>query len=449
MNKRMPGLIASVLFAVFAIAACTVVKPSDGSDDTSAGGAGGSAATGAGGAHTAGRGGAPAHAGGSGKAGAAHGGASSAGGGGEAGDTSEAGSGGAPDQPQCPQCKSGFCFKDGTCVDCLPSLDNCPSGTVCGSTNTCVPGCKADGTSCASGVCADAKNCQSCIGDEECEAGNVCGDNRCAPACAAAQEGTHDGCSAGHTCCSERCIDANTDSDHCGVCGTACATGQFCGPSTCSVGDAGTGSCVSCHDTTIANICSVPQVAVILDGADANEATGRALAAAMAAKCNPAPVVREVSQTVPDAVNPASGRPISGAHELLIGAGGSFYARMLVYLDSQRISPIYSFYDGESTLSFRKAADDSIVAERNKDESNDDHDFFVIQFLRDPTSGSIILNVQGFWASGTLAAGYFFENGMLPALSTFDKAWYIYEWTDKDGDKAPDLNEIVPVASGN
>jgi len=193
----------------------------------------------------------------------------------------------------------------------------------------------------------------------------------------------------------------------------------------------------------------VPQVAVILDGADGNEAAGRALAAAIAAKCKPAPVVREVSQTATDALNPASGRPISGAHELLIAAGGSFYARLLVYLDSKRVSPIYWYYDGATRVEYRKASNDETVIGRETTEANDDHDFFLIQFLREPTSGSIILNAQGFWLSGTLAATFFFGEEMLPNLSKYDKAWYVYEWKDKDGDKAPDLDEISPVASGN
>jgi hypothetical protein len=444
MNKRMPGLAASLLFGVLAIAACSATTPSDGNSEPM-GGAGGTTNGGAG------RGGSTAHAGSTNKAGR----------GGKAGDgeagadtMTEGGAAGAPDGPQCPQCASGFCFKDGTCVDCLPSLDNCPSGKVCGSSNKCVPGCKADGTSCASGVCADATSCKSCIGDEECGDGKVCGDNRCAAVCTVAQQGTTQGCATGHTCCSRHCIDENTDSEHCGACGAACAKGQFCGPGACSdSGAAGaggaSGSCVSCHDTVLANVCSVPQIAVVLDGADVNETTGRALAAALAAYCEPAPIVREVLQTVPDALNPASGRPVSGAHELLVAAGGSFYARLLVYLDSQRVSPIYSYYDGKTTIEFRNASNDETVVSRQNDETNDDHDFFVIQIARDATTGSLVLNAQGFWVSGTIAASYFFEHGMLPTLETFDKAWYVYEWKDKDGDKAPDLNEITQVAAEN
>lgn len=454
MKKKISGPLGAVLFGVLAIVACSGSAPSDGGASAGVGGSVSGAAS------HAGRGGAAAHAGSANKAGAAQGGA------GAAGDSSvagEAGQGGAPAQPQCPQCASGFCFKDGTCVDCLPELDNCPSGTVCGATNTCTPGCKADGTSCASGVCADAKNCQSCMGDDECGGGNVCGDNRCAPKCTVAQEGTQQGCASGHSCCSLHCVDLDTDSEHCGVCGAACGAGQFCGPSACSdSGAAGAGgadgaagangnsdACVSCHDITLANICAVPRVAVILDGADGNEVAGRALAAAIAAHCDPAPVMREVSQTVTDALNPASGRPISGAHELLIAAGGSFFARLLVYLDAEHVSPIYSFFDGKTTIGFRKASNNQDVVTRDRNESNDDHDFFVIQFLREPKSGSIILNAQGFWLSGTTAATYFFDKEVMPNLSQYDKAWYVYEWKDKDGDKAPDLNEISAVASGN
>ncbi|MEO6603853.1 MAG: hypothetical protein ABIQ16_28475 [Polyangiaceae bacterium] len=450
MNKRMPGLGAVLLLVGLAIAACSSSAPSG---DTSGpkSGAGGTTSGGAGAAH-AGRGGSNARAGSTSKAGAS----GEAGGGGDAGDDTmpEGGAGGAPDASQCPLCASGFCFTDGTCVDCLPSADNCPSGKVCGSTNKCVPGCKADGTSCASGVCADATNCQSCIGDKECGDAKVCGDNTCAAACTVAQEGTSQGCSTGHTCCSQHCIDADTDSEHCGACGAACAKGQFCGPGACSdAGEAGaggaSGTCVSCHDTVLANVCSVPQIAVVLDGQDGNETTGRALAAALVAHCEPAPLVREVKQTVPDALNPASGRPVSGAHELLVSAGGSYFARLLVYLDSQRVSPIYSYDDGESTIGFREASNDHTVVSRQKDEPNEDHDFFVIQIARDATTGSLVLNAQGFWVSGTIAATYFFSHGMLPTLETFDKAWYVYEWKDKNGDHAPDLNEITAVAAGN
>jgi len=460
MPKRMRAMGAAVLGGLLVSAACSSSSSNNGSA-----GAGGSAGDGASGTtNSGGHSGSTAHGGSGGKAGSSGKGGSggsdvSQGGGGASAGTggSSAGSGGEAGAVtvQCanPKCTSGLCFPDGTCVDCL-SDDQCPSGQVCGSTNTCVTGCKDDNTSCASGVCADAHDCQSCIGDSECGAGNLCGDNRCAPACTADQQGTNAGCGTGLTCCGLHCIDAETDSQNCGACGSPCADGQFCGLTACAGGEAGAGgqagtsACVACHDTTLANICALPKVAVVLDGQDGNQVPGRAMAAALAAQCTPAPTIREVSQTVPDALNPSNGRPVSGAHELLVAAGGSYYARLLGYVDAQKISPIYWHYDGVTTIEFRKNSNDEVVVTRQTTEDNTMHDFFVIQLMRDPTSGSLVLNAEGFWESGTVAAAYFFANGILPNLNTFDKSWYVYEWTDKDGDLAPDVDEMKLVSSG-
>jgi len=69
--------------------------------------------------------------------------------------------------------------------------------------------------------------------------------------------------------------------------------------------------------------------------------------------------------------------------------------------------------------------------------------------MRDAKSGSLILNAQGLWLSGTIAAAHQLEHAILPNLAAADKAWYAYEWTDQDGDQAPDSNEIQLVDSGS
>src|SRR5438876_8926245 len=68
----------------------------------------------------------------------------SAKGGSSAQPTSRSGSGGksaaggeGDDSAPCPNCQSGFCLEDSTCVDCLPSNDHCPSGQYCTSDNEC------------------------------------------------------------------------------------------------------------------------------------------------------------------------------------------------------------------------------------------------------------------------------------------------------------------------
>jgi hypothetical protein len=345
---------------------------------------------------------------------------------------------------------------DGTCVDCLPSNDHCAVGTYCTDSNVCAPGCKASGDGCASGQCGENHSCQNCISDAECLAPLLCNAGACSAACAEQQEGTHIGCDAERTCCSLHCAELATDSQNCGSCGHACGSGQFCGVVECGAGGAGaggagSGACVECHDTTLANVCSVSKIIVILDtnknANDGNRAQGRIVGDALQAQCSPSPERVEAEQDSVDALNITTGRPVSGGGELLLVAGGPFYQNLEGYLEEQHIAPLYS-HAGDGVSEFRKTADGSLVVARAVDGDHDTEDDFIIQFSRDPASGSLVLNVQGFWLSGTVAAAYQVTTGFLPQLSTLDKGWYAYTWKDKNGDLKPDADEMTLIDSG-
>ena len=438
---RRTQAIGAVLGAgLFACGACSSGTSSDaGHAGTATGGASGNTSGNAGrGGSASGSGGSPGKAGASGKAGSSgNGGGSSSVAGSSVGGSSdggEGGEGGSVGNP-CTACASGLCLPDGQCVDCLPANDQCAAGQYCSPDSySCVPGCK-DADSCASGVCDAVHDCQHCIADSECSAGHVCGAGVCGAPCSAAEEGNNLGCSGTLTCCGLHCIDQKTDSKHCGACGTACATGQFCGLN-------------ACRDSALSQVCSVARITVVLDGQDGNQTPARSMAAGLSATCLPSPTVREVSQDVADAVNTANGRPVAGGGELLIAAGGTFFAHLTAYVSSQPVSPVYSNFEND-TLQYRKRSDASIVASAPYSADHDSQDFFVLQFMRDPASGSLILNAQGFWQSGTTAAAFYFNQAMLPALSTFGKSWYVYKWTDANADMMPDLNEITLIDSGS
>jgi hypothetical protein len=328
---------------------------------------------------------------------------------------------------------------DGTCVDCLPEDDQCPAGEYCSAEdNTCVSGCKADGSSCASGRCGDDHSCESCISDDECAAGLVCGDGVCAAACKAKDEGTTKGCEDGLTCCDLHCTTLLVDSKNCGACGNACEEGQFCGQG-------------ECADVTLSNVCAVSKVVVILDTtknpAEGNRATGRAIGSALEELCPTAPKREEAEQEDVEALNFTTGQPVSNGGELLVVAGGPFFQAVEGYLETERIAPLYWKVLPKAT-EYRKTSDDKTVISLDIEGDHESQDMFIIQFMRDPKSGSLILNAQGFWLSGTVAAAYHVENTILPTLTAADQAWYAYSWVDKDGDLAPDADEIEEVASG-
>jgi len=371
----------------------------------------------------------------------------SAGEGGEGGEGAQGGEGGAPEH--CPGCASGLCLDDGTCVACLPKEDHCPSGQYCTDQYECAAGCKDD-ASCASGVCGADHNCKHCIQDSECASGYVCSAGECQPACSAENEGQSTGCEGGQVCCSQRCSDLRVDSRNCGACGNACDSGQFCGLTACA--GAGADSCVTCHDTALASVCSVAKVTVILDStkntSDGNRVPGRAIGAALRDICVPKPVLSEAEQDSVEALNITTGRPVSDSSELLVVAGGPFFQSVEGYLEAQKIAPLYWVAKSDVT-EYRKTATNELVVSLPIAGDHDSHDFFIIQFMHDPASGSLILNEQGFWLSGTVAGAYQLMHGLLPDLNQQDKAWYAYEWTDLDGDKAPDLDEIQLLSSGH
>lgn len=434
MTIKVRGGATLLLAGLLVSAACTTKGGADalaGDDDT------GGAQT-----STGGRSGASSRAGASGRAGS----------GGKAGASSRAGAGAIVDGgaagsdsagaggeagghvDPCAACPSDACLSTGECVACTPDNDKCPIGQYCSADDSCVSGCKND-ASCASGVCGSGHDCKSCLSDQECSLPDVCGANVCGAACTVDQEGGTVGCSGGLTCCSQHCVDAKSDSQHCGACGTACSAGQFCGVS-------------GCQNSTLAGVCSISKVTVVLDGADGNQSAARQMAAGLVAQCTPAPALREVSQSVPDAVNVTTGQPVAGGDELLVVAGDGYFSHLADYVSVAQVAPIYAVFNPD-TLEFHKRANGALVVSNPAGGEHEAQDVFVIQFMRDPSSGTLVLNAYGFWLAGTNAAAYYFVNSMLPSLSTQTKSWYVYQWTDANNDLLPELNEITLIDSGS
>ncbi len=149
----------------------------------------------------------------------------------------------------------------GTCVigACTGSFRNCNGDQMDGceaNTQSDVAHCGACGMSCGgrfanatptctAGTCALAScnagfaNCNNMAGDG-CEIDtrnnpSHCG--RCGGACAAGQQCINSVCTlvcpTGQVNCSGRCVDLNTDNGNCGTCGTACGPGQVCSDRVC------------------------------------------------------------------------------------------------------------------------------------------------------------------------------------------------------------------------
>jgi hypothetical protein len=115
----------------------------------------------------------------------------------------------------------------------------------------------------------------------------------------------------------------------------------------------------------------------------------------------------------------------------------------------QSASPLYVTNDG-TTNEFIDRAGTAVASDPISipgDPNHVMHDKFIVQFMRDASSGSLVLNAQGFWQSGTTAAAFEVANVILPSLSTYTKNWYAFDWTDANADQLPQANEITQIAA--
>jgi hypothetical protein len=301
-----------------------------------------------------------------------------------------------------------------------------------GSTGSC--------SACASGACNTSHECSVCGADSECAAGHVCSSGRCLPPCQAATD-----CPAGFECCVNRCAETAVDRTACGGCGVTCTGTDYCGKS-------------GCGTTVVAHVCDAPKVTILLDGLPVDDAISYSFRDTLATSCAAAAAVEVVSQDGSPLLNPSSGRPLGRGGDLFVQIGGPWGQHLLKYLENAGISPVFSQYtntlDGFFGRSTNGAA--SVIAqappgtiEAKPGELNDGHDLFVIETILEPTLGSRTLAIYGLFAPGTTAGAWFFAHQVLPALPTYTDDYYVYEWTDKDGDRAPGTaDEFRLVGSG-
>jgi len=128
----------------------------------------------------------------------------------------------------------------GRCVPCTTADDRCPSGQYCTADNACAAGCRDDaacmaGDAGTGGRCDTAtRQCVACVTNDHCAAGTLCVGNVCVMGC-----NTERPCPSAQTCCDGACVDTQSSIAACGACSNRCNVPNAmaaCTNGTCTVG---------------------------------------------------------------------------------------------------------------------------------------------------------------------------------------------------------------------
>jgi hypothetical protein len=192
----------------------------------------------------------------------------------------------------------------------------------------------------------------------------------------------------------------------------------------------------------------------ILSGASHDDALAPVLAAALTSGCSSPPAMVTESETASPAVNPMTAQPVAGAGDIIVELGGPYTSNIAKYVESHGLARIYDTTpDGIVVGFYSHSADggaDPEVAVVPIATLTSTHDFFKIEMVVDPVSGTRIFQVYGIFAPGTAAAVWFFENRMLPNVGSYPLRYYVYEWTHGDAGTNPGPSDTFTlVASGN
>jgi hypothetical protein len=258
------------------------------------------------------------------------------------------------------------------------------------------------------------------------------------------------------------------------VCGSqTCGAGDFCGTEhwddggadANEVGDSASdaaASTLACESAVFSHLCDNPKATIFFDPYPSDNTAAVEMGNALATTCGTtieSPPYSDAGLSADAGIlDPDSGEPRTGIGNVCLIGGGSTGQVAVTYLDNGGLSDVELRGDnsdaGVFTLYFTNRTNPAApvdIASEPYSATLSNQDYFLLQLDVDPASGSLCLQAMGMSSQGTLAAGYYAANRLIGngAYATSTKSWYVYEWTDANGNGTPDGPDTYTlIASG-
>jgi len=150
-----------------------------------------------------------------------------------------------------------------------------------------------------------------------------------------------------------------------------------------------------------------------------------------------------ILQTDPAKINQTTGRPLFTGN--LVTFGGRFANKVTKYYEDRGLSMITFSQNSTHYIFARGSIVAYAVAKSTYNFSRED--FFVMQVLQEDSR--LVFLIWGIEYTGTYASGICFADIVYPNLTSYNQGYYIFKWTDLDGNCVQTSNEITQIASGS
>jgi hypothetical protein len=233
-----------------------------------------------------------------------------------------------------------------------------------------------------------------------------------------------------------------------------CAPAEFCATRDGEPGGAQAGArWPQCEEAVFGNVCDNPTATLVFDPYSADNAAGVTLGAALGSACH-------MTIESPDAApfEPDSGQPTTGIADLCVIGGGAFGQPAVAYLDSRGLTDVYLSSANDDAGAFDIIFTDRggsgpprVIAAAPFSSTPTNTDYFLVELVVDPASGSLCLVVLGMGAQGTSAGAYYVANMFFAtgAYKASTKSWYVYYWVASSDTGVPGSSDTFTlVASG-
>jgi hypothetical protein len=155
----------------------------------------------------------------------------------------------------------------------------------------------------------------------------------------------------------------------------------------------------------------------------------------------------ETTDTDTKTIDPNNGAPKVTDKNIVL-FGGPIVNAGVNHYEKKKMAPVY--YNNVDGVNYWYTADGKRLDETRLTSSqiNSGQDMFVIETFNDD-AGNNVLIVYGYGWKGTFAAGKLLKS-INSNINSYTASFYIFKWSDADGDDFVDLNEIstTPITSG-